>query len=68
MKPISEEVAEQVCNGVDIEGFEYYFIDYTSETFKGTELEAPVAAFRQSALAIRTVLKGLREKYEIGEA
>ncbi len=65
MKKITKKVAEDVLGGIDTEGFDYYFDDYTGEEFKGTELEIPVKEYREAYIKLHTLLETIREKFDI---
>lgn len=65
LKKLSKKQAEELLSKIDIEGFDYYFNDYSSEEFIGTELEVPAKEYRAAYSKLHDLLEEIREKYQI---
>ncbi|HET9146147.1 MAG TPA: hypothetical protein VFN81_08685 [Sphingomicrobium sp.] len=65
---LSKERAEELIQGIDSEGLEYWLCDYTDECYPGTELASLILDARQALQALRAKIGQLRERYGLEEA
>jgi hypothetical protein len=63
MAELTTEEQIALLNKIDWEGgVEEYFIHYTSETYEGTDLEAPLKALRKAYKNLNAVISNMRAR------
>jgi len=65
MKKLTKQQAEDFVYGIENEGMSYWLLDYTDETYPGTELESLIVDARTSLEKLETKRKEIAKRFKL---